>query len=184
LRYGVILIGALLATAVVAGCGGKATLSDTADGGSAQFQRRGFEITFRYPASLKEADDLIFGSTAGSSDTARAGVGINKANVILVSRYELRRPVTKTNVAAVKAEVDGVIQSLAGKPVPGRRVDFGGLPGYAYRVPLGSPSGGVSRLYVLFDNQVEYFFNCQSTPETRVALDGACDEALRTLERA
>ena len=91
---------------------------------------------------------------------------------------------TKSNVGAVKAEVDGVIQSLAGKRVPGRRVDFGGLPGYAYRVPLGSPSGGVSRLYVLFDRKVAYFFNCQSTPETRVDLDGACDEALRTLERA
>jgi hypothetical protein len=184
LRYGVILIGALLATAIVAGCGGKTSLSEDADGGSARFQRQGFEITFRYPASLKEADDLIFGSTAGSTDTARAGVGINKANVILVSRYDLRRPVTKANVTAVKAEVDGVIESLAGKRVAGRRVDFGGLPGYAYRVPLGSPSGGVSRLYVLFDQKVEYFFNCQSTPETRVELDGACDEALRTLERA
>jgi hypothetical protein len=175
------LIGALLTTAVVAGCGGKASLSD---GGSAQFQRHGFDITFRYPASLKEADDLIFGSTAGTADTARAGVGINKANVILVSRYDLRRPVTKANVTAVRAEVDGVIESLAGKRVAGRRVDFGGLPGYAYRVPLGSPSGGVSRLYVLFDKQVEYFFNCQSTPETRVELDGACNQALRTLEPA
>jgi hypothetical protein len=77
-----------------------------------------------------------------------------------------------------------VIAGLAGKRVPGRRVDFGGLPGYAYRVRLGSPSGGVSRLYVLFDGQVEYFFNCQSTPATRPELDRACNEALRTLERA
>ena len=98
--------------------------------------------------------------------------------MILVSRYELRRPVTTANVDGVKAEVDGVIEDLAGKRVPGRRVDFDGLPGYAHRVPLGSPSGGVSRLYVLFDGQVECFFNCQSTPETRVELDGACDEAL------
>jgi hypothetical protein len=71
--------------------------------------------------------------------------------VILVSRYDLRRPVTAANVGGVKAEVDGVIAGLAGKHVPGRRVDFGGLPGYA--------------------------------PETRAALNGACDEALRTLER-
>jgi hypothetical protein len=39
-------------------------------------------------------------------------------------------------------------------------------------------------LYVLFDEQVEYFFNCQSTPETRVELDEGCDQALRTLPRA
>ena len=182
MRYGVVLIGSLLATAVVAGCGGKASLSDESDAGSARFQRRGFDITFQYPATLKEADDLIFGSTAGSSDSARAGVGINKANVILVSRYDLRRPVTADNVAAVQAEVDGVIRSLAGKPVRGRRVGFGSLPGYAYTVPLGSPAGTVSRLFVLFDKQVEYFFNCQSTPETRAELDGACNQALKTLQ--
>jgi hypothetical protein len=148
-----------------------------------QFQRQGFDITFQYPVTLKEADDLAFGSTAGSADSARAGVGINKANVILVSRYDLHRPVTAGNVVGVKAEVDGVIKSLAGKPVPGHRVDYGGLPGYAYKVPLGSPSGGVSRLFVLFDEKVEYFFNCQSTPETRVELDGACNQALETLRR-
>ena len=181
MRNGVVLIGALLATAVVAGCGGKATVADDSGASSAQFQRQGFDITFRYPAALREADDLIFGSTAGTADSARAGVGINKANVILVSRYDLRRPVTAENVAAVQAEVDGVIKSLAGKPVRGRRVGFGGLPGYAYTVPLGSPSGGVSRLFVLFDRKVEYFFNCQSTPETRAELDGACDQALETL---
>ncbi len=184
MRYGVVLIGSLLATAVVAGCGGKASLSDESDAGSARFQRRGFDITFQYPATLKEADDLIFGSTAGSADSARAGVGINKANVILVSRYDLRRPVTGGNVAGVETEVDGVIKSLAGKPVRGRRVDYGGLPGYAYTVPLDSPSGGVSRLFVLFDQRVEYFFNCQSTPETRVELDGACNQALKTLQRS
>lgn len=184
MRYGVALIAVFFGTIVLAGCGGSSVVSRDTDAGTHQFQRQGFEITFRYPASLKEADDLIFGTTAGSADSARAGVGINKANVILVSRYDLRRPVTTENVGGVKAEVDGVIASLAGKRVPGRRVDFGGLPGYAYRVPLGSPSGGVSRLFVLFDGPVEYFFNCQSTPETRAELDGACDEALRTLERA
>jgi hypothetical protein len=173
----------LFATIVAAGCGGRA-VSDASDSGDQRFERQGFAITFTYPSSLKEADDLIFGSTAGTADSARAGVGINKANVILVNRYDLRRPVTTENVGAVKWEVDGVIKSLAGRAVPGRRVAFGGLPGYAYRVPLSSPSGGVSRVFVLFDRQVEYFFNCQSTPETRAELDGACDQALKTLRPA
>ena len=183
MRQGVVLIGVLIATIVAAGCGGRAVSGET-DSGSQRFERQGFQITFSYPASLREADDMIFGSTAGSADSARAGVGINKANVILVSRYDLRRPVTTKNVGAVKAEVDGVIESLAGRAVAGHAVEYGGLPGYAYRVPLTSPSGGISRLFVLFDQQVEYFFNCQSTPETRAELDGACDEALKTLERA
>jgi hypothetical protein len=182
LRPGVVLIGILLATVGAAGCGGRSA-SEATDGGSRRFERQGFEITFTYPASLQEADDLDFGSTAGGPDAARAGLGIDAANVILVSRYDLRRPVTHANVGTVRAEVDRVIENLAGRPVTGRRVEYGGLPGYAYRVPVSAPSSGVSRLFVLFDGRVEYFFNCQSTPEARAELEGACDQALRTLER-
>jgi hypothetical protein len=180
LRYGVILIGAVAAAVLLAGCGGSGASSDTTSG---RFEQHGFEITFRYPQSLKNTDDLILGATAGAADTARAGVGIDRDNVILVTRYDLRRPVNETNVAKVRAEVDGVIEGLAGGAVLGRSVTFGGLPGYQYRVPLQAPKGGISRLFVLFDGPVEYFFNCQSTPESRAALNGACDQALGTLER-
>ena len=202
MRHGVALICVLLATIVAVGCGGQtpdapdssatpaaprpsgADVSKAIHSDSRTFKRQGFGITFRYPAYLFDSPELEFGSTAGAADTGRAGIGINKANVILVNRYDLNRPVTRANVAQVRAEVDGVIKSLAGKPMTGRRVEFGGLPGYEYRVPLTDPSGGISRLYVLFDRQVEYFFNCQSTPETRAELDGACDQALKTLQRA
>ena len=61
MRYGVVLIGALLATIVAAGCGGKARRRNNARARARQFQRQGFDITFRYPRALKEADDLIFG---------------------------------------------------------------------------------------------------------------------------
>jgi hypothetical protein len=180
LRNGVVLIGTVAVAAALAGCGGSSTRSDT---GAGRFEQHGFDITFRYPASLKPVDDLILGSTAGASDTARAGLGIDRQNVILVTRYDLRRPVTDANVDAIRPEVDGVIRSLASSRVDGRRVSFGKLPGYAYRVRLGAPKGGVSRLFVLFDKQVEYFFNCQSTPESRAALDSACDQALGTIEK-
>ena len=182
MRYGVILLGAVAAAIGLAGCGGSGKSPD-ADPTAGRFEQHGFEITFRYPQSLKDADDIILGTTVGATDSARAGVGIDRDNVILVTRYELRRPVTKTNVADVRGEVDGVIQGLAGGKVAGREVTFGGLPGYEYRVPLRAPKGGVSRLFVLFDGQVEYFFNCQSTPESRARIDGACDQALGTLER-
>ena len=104
--------------------------------------------------------------------------------MILVTRYDLRRAVTRTNVGEVRAEVDGVIKGLAGRAVPGTSITFGGLPGYRYRVPLQAPQGAISRLYVLFDRKVEYFLNCQSTPESRDRLDRACDRALDTLHRA
>jgi hypothetical protein len=184
LRYGAVLVEAIAAGFVLAGCGGLGSNSSkSSDITSGRFEQHGFEITFRYPQSQKNADDLILGETAGAADTARAGVGINRDNVILITRYDLRRPVTKSNVAAVQPEVDGVIKGLAGREVLGRSVTFGGLPGYQYRVALQAPQGAISRLFVLFDGPVEYFFNCQSTPESRAAIDGACNQALGTLER-
>jgi hypothetical protein len=182
-RNGVLLV-ALAATAfALAGCGGGGSKSPSAsvDPQSQRFEQRGFEITFHYPAELKQSK-LLLGSSVGT-ESGRAGFGIDKDNVIMVSRYDLRRPVTADGLAGVKLEVDGVITQLAGREVPGRRVLYGGLPGYAYRVPLGSPQGAVSRLFVLFDNAVEYFFNCQSTPESRYEIDQACDEALTTIEK-
>lgn len=57
-----------LADLVLTGCAGKASLSGGPDDQSAQFRRHGFGITFRYPASLREADDLIFGTIAGNAE--------------------------------------------------------------------------------------------------------------------
>lgn len=179
MRHGVALIALAAAAAVLAGCGGS---KDASGPDSGTFAQTGFDITFAYPKDLTQTTRLELGSTAGAADAGRAAVGIDRDNLIMVSRYDLLRPVTPANVAAVQPEVDGVIEQLAGKPVGGARVDVGGLPGFRYRVALGAPAGGVSRLYVLFDRTVEYFLNCQSTPESREQLDRACDQALDTLE--
>lgn len=178
MRHGVAFISLAAAAVIFAGCGGS---KESAAPESGTFAQSGFDITFDYPSDLTQTTELKFGTTAGSSDAARAAVGIDRDNVILVSRYDLHSPVTLANVGAVKGEVDGVIKQLAGQAIDGARIDVGGLPGYRYRVPLGAPAGGVSRLYVLFDKKVEYFFNCQSTPESREQLDRACDQALQTL---
>ncbi len=167
--------------ATLSGCGGSAAEKRTAPPPT-RFEQHGFQITFDYPQAMKSTTKLVFGATAGSTDTGRAAVGIDRDNVILVTRYDLRRPVTGANIGAVKPEVDGVIRRLVGHPVDGARMDAGGLPGYRYRVALGAPEGGVSRLFVLFDRKVEYFFNCQSTPESRATIDNACNLALRTLQ--
>ena len=40
---------------------------------------------------------------------------------------------------------------------------------------------GQSRLVFLFDGELEYQINCQSTPDGRDEVESACDEALETL---
>ena len=134
-------------------------------------RRVGFDTTFDYPKDLIRTTPLKFGTRAGS-DAARAALGIDRDNMILVSRYDLRRPVTTANVGAAKPEVDGVIRQLAGSPMDGARIDVGGLPGYRYRVPLPAPAGGVSRLYVLFRPEGRVLPELPVDPESRDRLDG------------
>jgi hypothetical protein len=168
--------------AVTAGCGGSASSAEETSS-AAQFDRRGFDITFEYPRDFAPDDNLRFASTTGEGHAASTAIGLDRENVIVVSRYDLLRPVTAENVLDVKAEVDGVITKLAGKQHSGRLIEYGGLPGYAYNVRLSAPPKGLSRVYVLFDGDVEYFLNCQSTPDVRYVLDAACQQALATLDR-
>src|SRR4051794_38201239 len=103
LRHGVVLIALAAAAALLAGGGGSKTAAPASQSGS--FRQSGFDITFDSPKDLIQTTKLEFGSTAGSADAARAAVGINRDNMILVSRYDLRLPVTTANVVAVKPEV-------------------------------------------------------------------------------
>jgi hypothetical protein len=175
-------LAVVVLVAVAAGCGGSASSAEETSS-AARFDRRGFDITFEYPRDFTPDDNLRFATTAGERQSASTAIGLDRENVIVVSRYELLRPVTAENIVDVKAEVDGVITKLAGKQHSGRLIEYGGLPGYAYNVRLSAPQEGLSRVYVLFDGDVEYFLNCQSTPDVRYVLDAACRQALDTLDR-
>jgi hypothetical protein len=138
LRHGVVLIGLVAAAAALAGCGGSKSAAPEPKSGS--FRQSGFDITFDYPKDLIQTTQLKFGTRAGSADAARAAVGIDRDNMILVSRYDLRRPVTTANVGAVKPEVDGVIRQLAGSH--GRRPHRRRRPP---RLPVPGPAAGTGR---------------------------------------
>jgi hypothetical protein len=147
------------------------------------FNVEGIGVTFKYPPDFKLYRKISFQKSAGSQTAARGAVGADKVNLIIVSRYNLRVAITAQNLARVKAEVDSVIGQVANRTVSGRRVQYGGLPGYEYKFSLTSPARGVSRMAVLFDRATEYLINCQSTPAKRTVLDQACSKALATLRR-
>jgi hypothetical protein len=147
------------------------------------FDADGIGITFKYPSSFKPIRKITFQKSAGSSAAARGAVALDSVNLIIVSRYNLRLAITSTNLGRFKGEVDSVIGSLAGRPVSGRRVTYGGLPGYAYRISLTKPTRVVSHMAVLFDQATEYLINCQSTAAKRTDLEAGCRTALGTLRR-
>ncbi len=61
-------------------------------------------------------------------------------------------------------------------------MDYGVLPGYEYVAPVNSPPQAQRRFVVLFDNDVEYFFNCQSTPDVREKLEKGCRTVLDSIK--
>ena len=175
-RTGLRLLGVIALAVGTAGCGG-------GGGGDKSFDAAGIAITFKYPSDFKQIKNVEFGQSAGAKAVARAGISLDAVNAITVSRYELKLPITKDNLAEFKSEVDEVISQLAGKRVSGNEVEYGDLPGYEYTISLAKPTNGRSRLDVLFDQATEYLFNCQSTPPKRSKIEDACRQALETLGR-
>lgn len=172
-RSALIFLGAAALVPGAAGCGGS--------GGDRSFDERGFGITFTYPSAFEKTAKVSFSRSAGGAAVARAAVALDRDNAIIVTRYSLRRSVTKDTLARYRREVDGVVGQLAGKPVSGRRVEYGGLPGYEYTIGVSTPANGTSRLVLLFGGKTEYLINCQSTPSRRAAVERACTQALGSL---
>jgi hypothetical protein len=166
---------AFLVGLVAAGCGG-------GDGGPKTFNDADFAITFQYPASFEELEDVSIASTAGAASKETRALGLNEQNVILVDRYDLRIEVTKENLADVKPEVDQVVSQAAGQELSGEEIEVGGLPGYEYIFDLEDPPEARTRFLVLFHGATEYALNCQSTPQQRDEVDAACRLVTDTLE--
>jgi hypothetical protein len=172
-----VLVFALATALAAAGCGGGGE-----DEGPKTFDDEDFAITFQYPGSFEEFEDVSVASTAGAASTETRALGLNGQNVILVDRYDLRIEVTKENLADVKPEVDQVVSQAAGQELSGTETEVGGLPGFEYVFDLKDPPNARTRFLVLFHGATEYALNCQSTPHQRDEVDAACQLVMDTLE--
>lgn len=177
----------LLLAVLVAGCGGDdSTESGSGGDGGKTFSDDRFSLTFTYPGEMKKGEvNKVEESAGGGKAVARAAVGLDSDNAILLTKYDLNVAVTAANLPDVLPELDGVVSRLAGAPVSGEVTEVGGLPAAQYDVvALDEPAEGESRLVYLFDQAVEYQVNCQSTPAKRAELNAACDQALATMRKA
>jgi hypothetical protein len=178
---------ALLALTAV-GCGGddddssSAAPAEPGAESNEQFDADGIDLTFEYPEDLQARDEIEFSRSAGSAATATGGVGIDEANVIAVQRFDLETEVTKGNLNRVKREADTLFSQLAGDRADGERTTIAGLPALEYEIDLEEPADASTRAIAIFDGDVEYLMNCQSTPDRAEQIAAACDLALETLE--
>jgi hypothetical protein len=167
----------VLAAALAAGCGSSG--EDTAT-----FEEDGFGITFRYPGEMKEAKNVTIRSDAGNAAKATAGIGYGKRDVIIVQRYDLNTEIGEHNLDRAKAELDPLVSSIAPGAPSGKSGKTRGFPSIEYdHLKVTSVPGADTRLVALFDGDVEYLVNCQSTRAHRAELDRACEQALKTVEK-
>jgi hypothetical protein len=173
---------------VATGCGGDPPDAEEGEGGDGgavatqTFESDDIDITFEYPEDLEQRDDIEFSRSAGSAAAATAGVGLDESNVIAVQRFDLQTEVTDNNLARVKREADTLFSQLAGEAADGEETTVGGLPALEYNLQLDEPADAETRAVAIFDGNVQYLLNCQSTPEQRQRIEAACDLALDTLE--
>ena len=172
---------ALTMAACVDGAGGDGGF----EGATVTFEDDRFGITFEYPDDFRLGDVTDIVRTSGGSATANQGIGIDDDNAIFLSRYDLAAEVTDDNVDDAQAELDGVVSDLVDADVTGERTEVGGLIAFQYDdLAVTPPVDGESDLTFVFDGDVQYQLNCQSTPTHRDRMDEACDLAVDTLEAA
>ena len=173
----------ILTLLALAGCGS----SDDGDE-AARFEEDGFEITFEYPGEMNEADNVQISSGAGSSAKATAGVGYGEKDtkdVIIVQRYDLRRAIGDDNLDQAKAELDPLVEQISPGAPSGKTGETNGFPSIDYEnVKVRTIDGAETRLVALFDGDVEYLINCQSTPGRRADIDEACEQVLETVKKS
>ena len=172
----------LLTLIALAGCGS----SDDGDG-SARFEEDGFDITFEYPDEMKKAGNVQIASGAGSAAKATAGVGYGEEDtkdVIIVQRYDLNRAIDEDNLDQAKTELDPLVAQIAPGAPSGKTGETRGFPSIDYQdVEVRTIDGAETCLVALFDGDVEYLINCQSTPDRRADIAKACEQVLKTVEK-
>lgn len=166
--------------AVVAACGGESDQSS----GDRTFSDEKFAITFTYPRDFRKGNVTDVAEQVGEP-MARATIGLDADNLISLSKYELNAAVTSANLSEALSELDGVVARLAKRPVSGTLTEVGGLSAVRYDgIALDDPEGRESRFLFVFDQEIEYQLNCQSTPEKRARMNQACDQMVATLRPA
>ncbi len=102
-----------------------------------------------------------------------------------MQRYDLNRAIGEDNLDEAKAELDTLVAQLSPGAAPGeagetQRLSLDRLRGAGGARRSRAPR---RRLVALFDGDVEYLINCQSTPKRRADIEKACEQVLETVEK-
>ena len=143
-------------------------------------------VTFDYPAYLTDvtSQESFNAQTQNSNVVWSVDLGFaDLINVVDVTAYA-QTGITPANLAAHKTDITNTITGLFGSGTVSGPIDttLGGLTGYEFD-GSGTTTDGTafsSVIIVVFNDTLEYFVNCQSTPAHSAEIAAACDQIRST----
>jgi hypothetical protein len=152
--------------------------------GRKTFSAPGMALHFTFPAAFGLRIARSTRVAGNVSQASQAAVGINRFDLLIVSRFP-HRPISVTarNIARLRPQFDFAVSQALGHRVASTVTTVAGLPALTYPpAPVaGLPVKVMSRIVDVFVGSDEYELNCQYTPEQSATITSACGEMLATL---
>ncbi len=163
----------------LAGCGGGPSDAITFKNADAGF-------TFTYPRDFISGFTAVSREIDGREPRFSTNVGIDEINVVVVSRYTIKRPYESYKADEFQPFVDAAVRALAQaadlRVTKKGRVDLGGLEAYTYDLEGEEGAGG--RMILGFKGRDQWFVRCNWDAEGQARLPRACDDVRDSFDLA
>ena len=142
------------------------------------------DVRFEYPSSWSVVRDVSV-MTTGKLEFADI-VGLDALNNVELQAYRLNQPIDRGNIVQSQPEVSAaanrLAEALSGTVIDGPRpIEMGGLPGFSIRIE-GRYGGQPLTLVGVFlpRGTIQYFLECQFTPDHAREIRSGCQQVMRT----
>lgn len=188
------LIAVLVGLVVAAGCGGEDTAEPQATESAAPTEAqpgntlvKGDGYTFEYPEKLEPSEVEFLENSPGEIEQNALFAG--DFDLVAVILYELEPSVEPDEVEEYTKAYDSsyreLVRNTKGTIASGpAEIELDGIPGLRYTGTTGLKGGGTAetKTTILFDGDVQYYFECQWTPKHARTIKQACDVVLDTFD--
>ena len=185
---------AMLTGLVLGGCGGEgdggtqdatSAAATKAAPGNTLLKGRGY--TFEYPEELEPSEVEFLEKSPGEIEQNALFAG--EYDLVALILYELTPSVEPDEVDRYADVYDRSYRQLVSRTKGTissgpEEIEIDGIPGLRYLGTTGLQGGGKAetKTTVLFDGDVQYYFECQWTPKQAEAIQHACDVVLDTFD--
>ena len=169
------LVAAVVACLTLGSCGEGSKTTTFSDAGA------GF--TFRYPSDFSRGFANVGAEFRGRAPAFRAAVGLDSTNVLVVSRYAIKRAYESYGgYQRFQPYVDTAVRTIAradkARITGSSRGKLGDLDAYVFDLDLGD--GRSERLVFGFRGTNQYFLRCNRNAAQADRIKAACADAQST----